>query len=391
MTKREKILAMAVGSLALVMGAVYLFNSISTSFDRKSTELLDLEQTISQQKRTVMFGNEARGRMKNLVTRSLPSDRALARSNYTAWLLNHAVDAGFTSVKVTPVVGRSQGDVYYEHTFLVSGFGSLKELTEFLYNFYEVDYLHRIDSLRAKPITGSKQLDLSITVDALSLTNADENQSLADPPANRLAYGEVENYLEAIVNRNQFAPANKPPQLVSPGSVEGNPNLAMSFTLTGSDPDEDDLRFEFDGTPPEGARIDTSSGTVRWTPPEIGEYEIAVRVTDTGFPPQSDSKIVKLVVVDPPVATAPSAIFDPATQAVITGITQIGHEREIWVSVRTEGKVLRLREGDQLNVGSILGVVSRIRMSEAEIKTNDGRTIIVGLGKSLVDDSIRDI
>ena len=81
---------------------------------------------------------------------------------------------------------------------------------------------------------------------------------------------------------------------------------------------------------------------------------------------------------------APKPGFDVAKQSIVTGITVTSGQRELWVTVRTEGRVLKLREGDEIALGSIKGIVSRIDASGAEIKTGDGGVLTVALGKSLV-------
>jgi hypothetical protein len=59
----------------------------------------------------------------------------------------------------------------------------------------------------------------------------------------------------------------------------------------------------------------------------------------------------------------------------------------IWINVRTEGKVLKLREGDEVSVGTLQGKVTKIRVQQkdAEIATTEGGTVVVVLGKSLVE------
>jgi hypothetical protein len=132
------------------------------------------------------------------------------------------------------------------------------------------------------------------------------------------------------------------------------------------------------------------NGEVAWTPEELGTFEFSYRVEDGGLPSKSARGVVKLAVVDPPIpppATPTKAGFDPATQATVSGITESDGQPAIWINVRTEGKVLKLREGDELSIGTIQGKVAKIRVREkdAEIATTDGGTVVVALGKSLVE------
>ena len=154
-----------------------------------------------------------------------------------------------------------------------------------------------------------------------------------------------------------------------------------------SDPENDGVRYEFDGEVPEGAYIDSRSGDVTLTYLENGEYQIAIKATDLGMPARSDTASVTIRVEDPPPPRAPTPTppgFDAATQAVVTGLTDAFGQRKIFITVRTEGIILRLREGDTIDVGTIQGKIKRIGADEVEIVTNDGESIIVELGDSLV-------
>ena len=66
---------------------------------------------------------------------------------------------------------------------------------------------------------------------------------------------------------------------------------------------------------------------------------------------------------------------------------------EIWINVRTEGKLLRLRVGDTVAIGTIKGKITKILVDEktAEIATDDGKTLVVALGKSLAVDASLDL
>ena len=127
------------------------------------------------------------------------------------------------------------------------------------------------------------------------------------------------------------------------------------------------------------------------TYPENGEYQISIKATDTGMPARSDTASVTIFVEDPPpprIPTPPPAGFDAATQAVVTGLTDAFGQRKLFITVRTEGVILKLREGDTIEVGTIKGKIKRIGAAQVEIEINDGTTIIVKLGDSLVNDAV---
>jgi hypothetical protein len=76
--------------------------------------------------------------------------------------------------------------------------------------------------------------------------------------------------------------------------------------------------------------------------------------------------------------------FDEAQQAVVTAILDEGGAPQAWVNVRTSGKLLKLREGEEFTVGSLKGTITRIGPQEIEFLA-DGKRRLVALGKSLRD------
>lgn len=390
MTKREKTLAMLIGLLVIAMIGWSAVSRITGAFDQRRETIDRLEGEIADKNLVLDRGARASRKITEFEKMSLPGDPALARSLYQGWLLALAQEkVSMEGVNVGPLPSRPVGDVYYQHAFSLNCQGDLRQLTEFLHNFYSVGFLHRISRLHVKPSSSSNLLALSITVEAISLNDAPNVKALAPPPAHRLSESELTAYTNSILNRNMFSPANKAPKLAQLGTQRGNPQRSLRFQATATDPEKDSLRYEFEGDVPAGARIDRRTGEVSWTPPENGEYQVAIRVTDSGLPARSDTTKVTIRVEDPPptppVVRVEPPGFDPATQAVVTGITDAFGQRNLFITVRTEGRILKLREGDSVDVGTIQGKVKRIAVNEVEIETSDGKSIIVELGDSLVD------
>ncbi len=394
MTKREKVLAIAVGGLVAVVGIVYGLNKLTTAYTSRDRQLIELQSKIRRQERTVMFGKRARREMEAEMVKSLPSNRDLARSTYQTWLLQLAHDqVKLEQVSVDPRAGRpvrsalqsSAGqaeDLYYEHSFMVNGKGGLNQLVEFLYEFYRADYLHRIRRLDMQPLSSNK-LNLTIAVQALSLENAPARQQLNETPAAKLAREDIEEYVQKIAHRNLFSPANKPPKIAALSKQTGNPNKPLQFKVVASDPDKDNtVSYDLVGDALEGATIDPKSGLFRWTPSENGEYQALVRATDSGLPALSVEATIQIVVQDPPPQAAKQE-FDAATMAQVTGITA-GSDQLLWVTVHTEGRVLKLRQGDEIEVGTVKGTIAEIDPPRAKIKTETGE-LIIHLGKNLVE------
>ena len=90
---------------------------------------------------------------------------------------------------------------------------------------------------------------------------------------------------------------NRPPVLDPIGAQaieEGHP---FGLTVTGSDPDGDNLIFSASSLP-DGATFDPASQTFAWLPAPgtAGNYEVTFTVTDSGTPPGSDSEAVTITV-----------------------------------------------------------------------------------------------
>jgi hypothetical protein len=389
MTKREKILAAAVVATLLILGGFYVVDRIMNAFDQRDTEEIALRDKLATQSRVALQGKKAEKNLRDWRERSLPEDRALAQALYLDWLGKRADAVGLEGRKVSPAAGHFEGKVYYIHRFLLSAQGDLKQLTRFLYDFYSVNHMHRIARLSIKPLATSKLLDISMTVEAISVTGAPNRETLAEPPADRLARPDVEEYVDTIIARNFFAPANQPPRVAATTSQQGHPNKPLTFRLEATDPESDPLSYFLEGDAPAGLVI-RPNGEVSWTPSELGSFQFSYRVEDSGLPSKSAHGEVKLTIAEPP-TPPPTPVakpgFDPATQATVSGITESDGSPVIWINVRTEGKVLKLREGDEVSVGTLQGKVTKIRVQQkdAEIATTEGGTVVVVLGKSLVE------
>jgi hypothetical protein len=236
----------------------------------------------------------------------------------------------------------------------------------------------------------SKQLDIRIGIEAIALPGAPDRESLPEPkPADRLAQKDVEAYVQAIMNRSLFSPPNKPPQVDFLATQRANPNKEIRISIPAKDPESDGLSYELDGDVPEGLRLDSKRGEVTWTPSEDNlreeEYVVSYRVTDEGWPAKTAAGTFKIAVVEAPPAEPEEPGFDPATLATISGITRTSLGPVVWINVKTEGKILRLRAGDEVSVGTIKGKVTKVAVDEkfAQFELADGRVITVSLGRTL--------
>jgi hypothetical protein len=113
---------------------------------------------------------------------------------------------------------------------------------------------------------------------------------------------------------------NRTPTLTNPGtSFSTVENKAVSFNITGADPDGNKLTWSITGSPT-GARISGSGNTktFSWTPSytQAGKYTVTFRVTDDGSPKLSATRTVTITVSN--VNRRPSLKLPPA-QTVAEG------------------------------------------------------------------------
>ncbi|MDY6952568.1 MAG: putative Ig domain-containing protein, partial [Thermodesulfobacteriota bacterium] len=101
---------------------------------------------------------------------------------------------------------------------------------------------------------------------------------------------------------------NRPPVLNTIGAKGVDEGQALTFAVTATDPDNDDLTYSADNVPA-GGNFEEASQSFTWTPDygDAGNYTVTFTVTDNGSPEQSDSEEVTITVGNvnrPPVLNA---------------------------------------------------------------------------------------
>jgi len=210
LSKREKRLAIAVGALGAPLALWLLFTLFSGDLGTLSSQVAVQKDKLEKLQDQVVRAKKAQDCMARWNRQALPSDVARAGSLYQNWLLEIAGKAGFRQKKVEPGEAHNRGDVYQLLPFTVHGQATLDELVGFLFEFYSAGYLHQIRRLVVRPVEKSKDLDVLITIEALSLPEADRKDQLSKEAGKRLALGSLEEYRKAIGGRNILAPYSPP-------------------------------------------------------------------------------------------------------------------------------------------------------------------------------------
>lgn len=390
MTRREKTLAVVVALLVLLTGLIYGAKKVTTVFTTRSDRILELKQETDRKDLVRHRGVVARRVLDEYASRALPGDKQLANSRYRAWLHQWCQASQIARANVKHVSYQrgmlGTDHVHDKHTFSVNCEADLSQLVDLLHDFYSQDYLHRIKSCKVSAVENEGRLGVSVLIEALALPGVPDRE-LGNMPSQRLAFERVDRYYDVIVKRNPYAPANEPPKFASAGFEQGYVNQRMSFTPRVEDPDNDRLtyRVEHDGL--ENLTIDEETGRIEWTPEKVGEFEILVHARDDGLPAKEASRTIRLAVTEPPPPEdppPPKPSFDEAKYAFVTAIVEVGDKREVWITVRTAGELLKLSEGDSFEVGSKAGTILKIHSQQVEV-SYQGTVYVIPYGKTLCD------
>jgi hypothetical protein len=144
--------------------------------------------------------------------RSLPSNPEMATSLYQAWLLNLVTRLGLGNPTVDSTSPIDEGDLA-RLQFSIKGKASLKQLTEFLFEFYRAGNLQKINQITFSPTTKGERLDIQINIETLALKKSLNETSLSSVVGNRLVHPTIDPY-RVIAQRNLFG-ENEAPQILS--------------------------------------------------------------------------------------------------------------------------------------------------------------------------------
>jgi hypothetical protein len=229
-------MALGVAALVGLLMLYYVYSSIADQFTQRETKITQLEQTIAKNKQTILAGNVAKKRLTEWEHRSLPSNKEVAPTKYVNWLLEELVDhAKLESPTVvdkgTFTSAASKNNPYDKFSFQVKGRTNLemKQLVQFLYEFYASNQLHTIRSISLTPDNNAKKLDVVLEIEALALPNADRTDELAEKPLKQLTRGDAAAYQKVIGGRNLFAEYT-PPRAAPPGPAPATPMDYAKYT-----------------------------------------------------------------------------------------------------------------------------------------------------------------
>lgn len=332
--RREKVLAVVVAvALALVLwqlGLVLVRSKLSTpgtSISELRAQRDAKQKMLDGYRRTVERAALAAAKLAEWQRRCLPSDPAAARAHYQDWLRELIERLDFRDREVfsgEPQSRQGAGGVpiYTVFPFRIQGRATLAQVVQFLHAFYTAGHLHKIRRLTLYPAEGSGLLDVSMSIEALSLPKADRRETLSELRSDRLQLDDVAAYLEQIDRR----------------LMEGDRYVERGGVFLAYVP-----------PPP---------------PPRPPDPRPPYR------PP-----------TPPPPPPAPPR-FDHCKYTKVSAILEIDGKPEVWLLVQTTGERRMLGEGESFEIGGTKGRVIRIGLHEVEIEL-DGECRLLASGETL--------
>ncbi len=369
MTKRERILASAVVIVLGLFVVQYLVNSVLGGLRDKQAAVDAARSRSADMDKLITDGKIAARALEDLARRSLPRDEQILVSRYRDWLtdLGHLVDLQEVEVTVPDRPLRTTSS-YAVYKFSLHGVCKLDKMLELMGRFYDHNYLHSISNFSFDWVD-ARTVKVHLESTALALNHAAPDQPPPTGPSGRLEMP-WEEYRRIILNRNPFFPPNAPPRLglASRLSIERGKPWQLALDAQIEDPEQNSVRVELVSKAlPPGLRL--RGNTLEWVPEENGEYEIVVRAEDDGWPRKSTERKLVLQVVDPKVEPAVEPEpeppkFDPASQTYVSAVLGGRGGPEVWIRSRIDGKILKLRVGDEFEVGSVRAKVVDINLRE---------------------------
>lgn len=381
MTNRERILSLVVGSLFLVVGVQWAFNQYRSALSFRQNRLNSLNSEAEAMQMRWLAGAEAERQLGEYKIRSLSSDSQVAQSSFQSWLLETAGEIGLIDAIVDPVSDIPVGELYHRYGFRVSGKTDLSGLVDLVYAMEARDQLHRIRELNFAPVRKLTRrgvaaeadseglLGVVVVVDAISLTIAEESPPTpSDEPSWRIARSK-EEYRKNILNRNFFEPPNQAPRYGGSEQLTATIGRSDDIQFEFKDPEDDSIRVAIEGELPDWASWDEAAERLKVSPPMPAEgestesFKLKVIAMDDGYPSRETTQLVVVktqLPPPPPKPEPPKPGFDDSTQTFLTALVQGRDDWRAWMSVRTRGKTLKLKVGDEFEIGSISGKVTKV-------------------------------
>lgn len=350
---RERILAGAAASLLAIAAVQFSYNYVQSLFDERHTRIESLEREISDKKATNSRGNKANKKLADWQHRSLPTDLVLARSLYKNWLAGLAERTRLSRADVTLGADMPKPGIYVKVPVNVRGQGTMEQVVQFLFEFYQADHLHYIRQMQLTPLA------INDAAAAPGTTSPGGDQAGAKPPTEQA----------------NAAPRGGGPR--GPGGFAGRGGFGGPGVFGGwrrGGPRGDGAKYEMvlsiealllPGADRKDQLSDAKANRLAFTDVDSYRKTITERNFFSPYQPLIES--------------------DPAADTYVTAVVKKEGTYQAWINLRSSGKTLKLREGDTFDLGKGKATVTRIDPHSVEIEAA-GRRRLIALGKNLSEE-----
>ena len=361
LNRRERTLAIGAGSLMILALVQFGYMSIQSLFDDRQTRIEALEREVADKNSTILRGKKAQKRLAEWQHLSLPTDPVLARSLYKNWLAKLMERMRLAKADVTLGANLPKPGVYTKIPVTVRGQGTMDQVVQFLFEFYQANYLHSIRQLTLTPLAGS---------DTPPQTPAGGPPAGPNPPATTSVGPGAGGFRggAGFGGRGGFG---------GPGGFGGRPGGfgPGSFGPGG-----------FGGPRTEGQKYEVVLGIEAMS---LNGGDHADRLNEGQADRLAFSELEKyrktiternfFSPYQPPIVES-----DPAADTFISAIVKKDGVNYVWLHIRSSNKTLKLKEGDTFDLGKDKATVARIAPPTVEIEVGERRRV-ASLGKSLAE------
>lgn len=411
---RERTLLWIVLSFLPLTGLYYGWTSYQSMRAYRQDQILEAEQRKQTLKSLAWDAERELDRLDEAYNEaSLPlnvAENTAAYQNFLSTLIaKHTADFSLGTVKLETIEydGRDEMNRVVKQPAFdrvritdIAFKGTPRQVLGFLYDFYDLAMLHRIDTFSCDLESPDKEelsiLQLKFSVSAIILPSAPEMKSWSEYATGRLGKS-LEVFESQIVARNLFGPPNEGPRLTSRTSLELEVDDSLSHRVTASDGNEDDLltfellESELAGVTLEQSSADSRNATLRG--PRIstpGRFRFKIGVHDGRLPQLSDEQILTVTVSDPPPPRDPPPRdpTPPPKYAADTYITSLLQDRDgvasVVINIRPEDEILRVKEGDSFELDDKQWHVVKVDRRTVTLRVED-ELLQFKIGSSLAD------
>jgi hypothetical protein len=341
--QRERILAWSAGALLTIAAVQFSYNYVQSLFDERQTRIESLTREIEDKNAAKLRGKKASKKIAEWQHRSLPADLVLARSLYKNWLAGLAERTRLSKADVTLGADMPKPGIYVKVPVSVRGQGTMEQVVQFLFEFYQADHLHYIRQMTLTPLAGN-----------------DAGQAPGTPPAG----------LDQPDGTGPTEQANAGPRTGGPGGPRG----PGGFAGRGGGPRGDGARYEMvlsiealslPGADRKDQLSDAKAERLAFTDVDSYRKTITERNFFSPYQPVIES--------------------DPAADTYVTAVVKKEGTYQAWINLRSSGKTLKLREGDTFDLGKDKATITRIDPHSVEVEAA-GRRRLIALGKNLTEE-----